>query len=76
MGDMEPEPTIFYNQARPQVERLGHQPSDKTINLQFALPSECSGTSHISFVICNMGRGRSLGFWENSMIEYLAMDKQ
>ena len=55
-GGMEPEPAIFCNQARLQVERLGHPLSDKTVNLHFVLPSECSGTSHISFVIYNMGR--------------------
>ena len=41
---MEPEPDVFCNQARPQVEELGHQPSHKPFDLQFVLPVECSGT--------------------------------
>ena len=44
MGDTEPEPAIFYNQAIPQMEGLGHQPSHKTFDLQFVLPAEFSGT--------------------------------
>lgn len=75
MGDMEPEPSTFCNKARPQVERLGYQPSSKTVNLQFVLPLECSGASHISFVIYNIGRRCSLGFWENSVSIYMAVDK-
>jgi hypothetical protein len=35
MGDMEPELTISYNQARLPVEGLGHQPSHKSFNLHF-----------------------------------------
>lgn len=31
MGDLEPEPAIFCNQVLPQVEGLGHQPSQKTL---------------------------------------------
>lgn len=42
--DMESEPGIFYNQSRPQVEGLGHQPRDKTLDLSYILPVECFGT--------------------------------
>ena len=38
MDDMEPEPAIFYNQARPH-EALGHQPNHKTLDPQFVLPT-------------------------------------
>ena len=37
MGDTEPEPAIFCTQARPQGERLEHQPTHKTINLMYSL---------------------------------------
>jgi hypothetical protein len=43
MGDMEPEPSTFYNQARLPVVGLGHQPSHKSFNLQPALPARCAG---------------------------------
>ena len=36
-------PTISYNQARFPVERLGHQPSQKTLHLQFVLPTDVLG---------------------------------
>lgn len=43
MGDTESEPDIFYNWKRPQVETLGHELRNKTLDLTFALPAECSG---------------------------------
>ena len=42
MDDMEPEPAIFYNQARPH-EALGHQTNHKTLDPQFVLPTRCAG---------------------------------
>ena len=39
MGGLDPEPVTFCNQARLQVEGLGHQPSHKTFDLQFVLPA-------------------------------------
>jgi len=49
MWGLEPEVVIFCNQARPQVEGLGHQPRHKTFDLQLVLPVEYSGikTKHI-----------------------------
>lgn len=41
-GGTKPEPTTFCNQTRPQME--GHQPSQKTSDLQFAMLAEYSGT--------------------------------
>jgi hypothetical protein len=38
-GERDPESAVFYYQARPQVEGLGHQPRHKTFNLQYDLPS-------------------------------------
>lgn len=43
MWGMEPEPAVFYNQARLPKEGLGHQPSHKTFNLQFVLPIRYRG---------------------------------
>lgn len=43
MSSPEPEPGIFYNQARCQVEGLGPKLGHKTFDLQFILPEECSG---------------------------------
>lgn len=39
-GRLDPELTIFCNQARPQVEGLWHHPRHKTFNLQFVVPTE------------------------------------
>jgi hypothetical protein len=39
--DIEPEPVIFCNQARVPVEGLEHQPSHKTFDLKFDLPTRC-----------------------------------
>lgn len=41
MGDTEPELSIFCNQAWLPVQGLGHQPSHRTFDLQFALPARC-----------------------------------
>ena len=38
-GNMATEQSIFYNQARPKVQVLGHQPSLKTYNLYFFILS-------------------------------------
>ena len=43
MGDMEPELTISYNQARLPVEGLGHQSGNKTLDIQFVLPIRYTG---------------------------------
>lgn len=44
MEDTNPEPSIFYNKARPHMGVLGHQPNYNTFNLQFVLSAEYSGT--------------------------------
>ena len=43
MEETELEPAVSCNQASPPVEGLGHQPSHKTFDLQFALPTGCTG---------------------------------
>lgn len=40
---MEPELAISCNQAGLPVEGLGHQPSHKTLDPQFVLPTRCAG---------------------------------
>ena len=42
-GDTAPELAILYNQPRPQVEGLGHQPNYKIFEVQCVLSVECSG---------------------------------
>lgn len=42
-GGMEPEQTIFCNQAILPQEESGHQPNQKTFNLQFGLPARYAG---------------------------------
>jgi hypothetical protein len=43
MEDIEPEPTISYNQERVPVVERRQQPSHKTFNLQVVLPAKCDG---------------------------------
>jgi hypothetical protein len=50
MGDMKPELAISYNHPTLLVEGLGHQPSHKTLNLQFVLPARCAGVKVVEKV--------------------------
>lgn len=43
MGNVEPEPTIFCNQARIPVVGRRYQPNRKTFHLRFILPAKCAG---------------------------------
>jgi hypothetical protein len=43
MEDLEPETVSFCNQERLPKEGLGHQPSHKTFNQQFVLPTRYAG---------------------------------
>jgi hypothetical protein len=43
MRDIKTQLTISYNQARLPMERLGHQPSQKNVDLLFVLPTRCVG---------------------------------
>ena len=42
-GDMETEMVISYSQARLPGERGGHQPTHKTFNPKFVLPTRYTG---------------------------------
>ena len=46
-GVMKLKLVIFYYQARPKMEGLGHQPNCNIFHLQFVLPAECAGTGKI-----------------------------
>ena len=43
MREIELEMASFCNQARLLMEGLGQQPSHKTFDLQFVLPTRCAG---------------------------------
>lgn len=64
--DMESEPGIFYNQSRPQVEGLGHQPRHKTLDLSYILPVECFGT-RVSRIFIKQTIETSSSNWEEQM---------
>ena len=41
-GDMKQEMAIYCNQARLPMEGVGHQPSHKTLDPQFVMPTRCA----------------------------------
>lgn len=49
MGDKEPEPVIFCNQARLPMDGLGHQPSHKISDLQFVEHGRYSGVRRVVY---------------------------
>lgn len=42
-GVKEHELSIFWNEAKPAMEELGHQTTHKSFSLKFVLPSRCTG---------------------------------